>query len=174
MEDMSLERVHTDYMLRELAFDIESYRKEFGHFPSTLNDLTNIMEGSAWPEFSDSWKHPLVYSVDGTNYLIKSFGRDGKPGGQGLDCDLTTRDLHPPESALPLRQFLFDVRIGPMLGTCAVSGFITFILTIILVKRPDFSRSGLKSLGLRLGAVVIGAALVAGLMAALHVPVHHH
>jgi hypothetical protein len=172
MDDMSYERVGTVYKLRILANDIESYRKEVGRLPATLNDLTNITGGTSL--ISDSWDRPFVYSTEGTNYLIKSFGRDGKPGGRGLDCDLTTRDLKPPESALPLKQFLRDVQTGPMLGTCVVSGFITFLLTIILVKRPAFSRSGLKSLGLRIGAVVIGAALVAGLMASLHVPVHHH
>jgi hypothetical protein len=174
MQDMSLERVHTDYMLLELAIDIESYRKEFGHLPSTLNDLTNITGGIGLSNFSDGWEHPLVYSTEGTNYLIKSFGRDGKPGGKGLDCDVTSRDPNPPESALPLKQFLFDVQTGPMLVTSAVSGFITFFLTILLVKKPDFSRAGLKDLVLRIGVVVIGATVIAGFMAALHVPVKHH
>jgi general secretion pathway protein G len=38
----------------------------------------------------DPWGHPYVYRVPGANgdYDLVSYGKDGKPGGEGEDADL--------------------------------------------------------------------------------------
>ena len=53
----------------------------------------------------DSWNQPFEYSIQNNNYVLTSFGRDGKPGGIGLDCDLTNLQPKPPQSQLTLSQF---------------------------------------------------------------------
>jgi len=44
--------------------------------------------GDALP--NDPWDHPYVYQrLDGGGYRILSYGRDGKPGGEGPDADIS-------------------------------------------------------------------------------------
>ena len=39
----------------------------------------------------DPWSHPYVYKspgATGNGFDLMSYGKDGKPGGEGLDADL--------------------------------------------------------------------------------------
>ena len=41
----------------------------------------------------DGWGRPLLYSVDENGIIsVSSLGRDGKPGGEGLDADIVRRN----------------------------------------------------------------------------------
>lgn len=42
----------------------------------------------------DEWNREYIYEVDGDGYVIKTLGRDGKPGGVGPDRDYI---LHGPD-----------------------------------------------------------------------------
>jgi len=50
----------------------------------------------------DGWGRPFLYSVEGSEYVVTSLGRDGKLGGAGLDCDLSNLREWPKE-AVPTR-----------------------------------------------------------------------
>jgi type II secretion system protein G len=39
----------------------------------------------------DAWGHPFVYESDGNTFTLVSYGRDGKPGGEGTDADIVYR-----------------------------------------------------------------------------------
>ena len=39
----------------------------------------------------DAWGHPFTYESDGKEFTLTSFGRDGKPGGEGTDADIVYR-----------------------------------------------------------------------------------
>ena len=44
----------------------------------------------------DPWNNPYLYQSpgpDGSEYLITSLGRDGKPGGENYDADISTATL---------------------------------------------------------------------------------
>ena len=44
----------------------------------------------------DPWGHDYIYLIPGTQgetYEIISYGRDGEPGGEGPDADISTSDL---------------------------------------------------------------------------------
>jgi general secretion pathway protein G len=44
----------------------------------------------------DPWNNPYQYVSPGPNgrdYEITSYGRDGKPGGEGYDADISTSTL---------------------------------------------------------------------------------
>ena len=51
----------------------------------------------------DPWDRPYVYEGPGDphpeNYVIRSLGRDGKPGGSGEDADLTSGPAAAPAAA---------------------------------------------------------------------------
>ncbi len=59
--------------------------------------LTNYRAGGYLPSLpKDPWGNPYQYASPGPNgrdYEITSYGRDGKPGGEGYDADISTSTL---------------------------------------------------------------------------------
>jgi general secretion pathway protein G len=90
--------------LRTIAAALKMYRLDNGGYPTTDQGLKALAERpttppipAAWspegylPEVPvDPWGNPYVYTAVGTGgFELKSLGRDGKPGGEGLDADLS-------------------------------------------------------------------------------------
>ncbi len=87
------------------AFDkaIGTYRLDTGHVPTTEQGLKALVEKPAdeprWsgPYLSrdlppDPWGHAYTYKAPGDrgrDYTLSSLGKDGRPGGTGLDADIT-------------------------------------------------------------------------------------
>ena len=87
------------------AFDkaIGAFRLDTGHVPTAEQGLRALLARPAgeaqWsgPYLSrdlplDPWGHQYVYKVPGDNgrdYTLASLGKDGRPGGTGLDADIT-------------------------------------------------------------------------------------
>ncbi|MBU8975705.1 MULTISPECIES: type II secretion system major pseudopilin GspG [unclassified Lysobacter] len=80
---------------------IDAYWLDTGHFPSSelgLSSLTTRPEGEKkWngPYLQgrvppDPWGNAYVYRVPGTSgdYDLFSYGKDGRPGGEGDDADI--------------------------------------------------------------------------------------
>ncbi len=42
---------------------------------------------------STPWGNPYLYAVDGSEYLIVSYGADGRPGGSEEDSDISSDNL---------------------------------------------------------------------------------
>lgn len=81
---------------------LETYRLDTGHFPTTEQGLKALMERPAnMPKWQgpylkksvpdDPWGHAYQYTSPGTHgeYDLLSYGRDGRPGGQDEDADIT-------------------------------------------------------------------------------------
>lgn len=88
--------------LDALAKALDQYRIDNGHYPSTEQGLGALMQRPAdepaWagPYLtkavpSDPWGHPYVFAMPGEHgeYDLLSHGKDGRPGGEGEDADLT-------------------------------------------------------------------------------------
>jgi general secretion pathway protein G len=81
-----------------VATKIEMYQNDTGSLPPDLEALVKAPGGvSGWlgpylhdKDLKDPWGHPLEYKVpgDGAAYDVISYGRDGKPGGDGVDADI--------------------------------------------------------------------------------------
>ncbi len=82
---------------------LQQYRLDVGRFPSTEQGLQALVSKPAtvakWdgPYLEktlplDPWGHPYVYVSPGEHgdVDISSTGRDGRPGGDGLDADITS------------------------------------------------------------------------------------
>lgn len=80
---------------------IDAYWLDTGHFPPTDQGLDGLMvkpdSDAKWngPYLQkeappDPWGNAYVYRVPGTagDYDLYSYGKDGKPGGEGEDADL--------------------------------------------------------------------------------------
>jgi general secretion pathway protein G len=88
------------------AFDdaIILYHNDTNQYPNGLEDLIQgTVEGWDGPYIKggsknliDPWKRPYAYQFQGgsgdTPYTISSYGRDGAPGGQGEDKDVSNQD----------------------------------------------------------------------------------
>jgi general secretion pathway protein G len=86
-----------------LSSALKLYRLDNGEYPTTEQGLKALFEkptaapvpanwnseGYVTEMPADAWGHPYVYQapVPG-GYSLMSLGKDGKPGGEGLDADL--------------------------------------------------------------------------------------
>lgn len=83
---------------------LDQYRIDVGHYPTSEQGLEALRAKPAdEPKWSgpylqkavpvDPWGHAYVYRMPGDHgneYDLSSLGRDGRPGGEGEDADLTS------------------------------------------------------------------------------------
>jgi general secretion pathway protein G len=88
-----------------IASQLTTYRLDNGAYPTTEQGLKALVERTNVPPLpasfpdggylsnmpQDPWGRPYVYTSTGQNYEIKSLGRDGKPGGEGVDADIVKK-----------------------------------------------------------------------------------
>lgn len=102
-------RAQSDIRAIQTALDL--YRLDNFKYPTTEQGLqalvtqpndptiTNWRAGGYLPSLpKDPWGNPYQYQspgADGRDYDIISYGRDGKPGGEGYDADISTSTLDP-------------------------------------------------------------------------------
>lgn len=75
---------------------INMYYNDCGKYPTSLEALTQESadckhwEPGAYKKLKpkDPWGSDLVYSIEGSNYSLKSLGQDKKEGGTGNDADI--------------------------------------------------------------------------------------
>ena len=82
--------------LFEMALD--TYRLDVGHYPEKLDDLVIKPAGEDYWDGpylkkgipKDPWKNNYYYAKSGDDYVLKSYGADGQPGGEGENADVPT------------------------------------------------------------------------------------
>lgn len=89
--------------LASISGALKMYRLDNGDYPTTDQGLKALAQKpstppvpSAFPDGGylsqtpvDPWGHPYVYQSTGSGFTLKSLGKDGKPGGEGLDADIS-------------------------------------------------------------------------------------
>jgi len=170
---------------------VDAYRQEHHVLPKSLDDLPWMSGVARDPSRkpADSWFHPLHYQTEGTRYRIASYGLDGKPGGVGLDYDLSDHDVSedhnvvvyklPPESRATFWQFLTANGLqwggsgGMMALSSLLAGLAAFVLSFQVrggnLKDPRRSISITFELIVTLGITVV----VGFIIASVHVPSGH-
>lgn len=167
------EQFSTQLALDQFAQAIDAYKEQTGTVPSSLDDLEAMEEPSL--RFSDpgqrmdGWRRPFILETDGKDCLVISYGRDGKPGGAGLDHDLTHVEPRPPGSPPTLSQFLLDSRCRHMIGACILGGAAAFVLACFVVKPGQVNRRSIADIIFWLAITTIGATFIA----VLHIPSGH-
>lgn len=95
----------TQTNLASLSSALKLYRLDNGQYPTTEQGLKALAEKpvtppipATWPDGGyvsetpvDAWGNPYVYSSTGSGFQLRSLGKDGKPGGEGLDADLDAK-----------------------------------------------------------------------------------
>ncbi|CAM2779460.1 type II secretion system major pseudopilin GspG [Pseudoalteromonas sp. A3] len=84
--------------MQVIATALDSYRLDIGYYPDTLNELLQSTkrqwDGPYFPQKIplDPWGNEYSYSAsseaNSDMFVLKSFGRDGKLGGEGEDADV--------------------------------------------------------------------------------------
>jgi general secretion pathway protein G len=91
--------------LKSIGAALKMYRLDNGSYPTTEQGLaalaTKPSTGPAATNYAadaylaqtpaDPWGHPYVYrspGASGAGFDLLSLGKDGKPGGEGIDADL--------------------------------------------------------------------------------------
>lgn len=81
---------------------LKMYRLDNGAYPTTEQGLKALVERPTAPPVpaswtqggylsapaEDGWGKPYAYDSDGSVFTIRSLGKDGKPGGEGIDADI--------------------------------------------------------------------------------------
>ncbi len=76
-------------LMVQLARASESFRRETGRTPATLDELVPAKIASV-P--NDPWGHPFLYAATAQGYRLTCQGADGAPGGRAESADLIVVD----------------------------------------------------------------------------------
>ena len=83
--------------MQMLETALDTYRLDLGDYPKTLTELLKSdklgWDGPYMPKKTpdDPWGHPYVYQSPGPTgqpYLLLSYGKDGREGGEDESADL--------------------------------------------------------------------------------------
>ena len=89
--------------IKQISDALEMYYTDCSIYPTTDQNLDALVEAPSdceeWgPEPylkkvpKDPWKRAYIYESDGSDYEIKSLGKDRKEGGEGLGKDISSAD----------------------------------------------------------------------------------
>ena len=148
---------------------IQAYHKEHGKWPASLK---KIYDDTNFPS-SDIWGHPYAYHLTENSYTLISYGRDGKPGGVGLDSDISVNNPHTVNNDIPFRHLITIPWAINAIKGCALAGFLTFLLIFFLVRPEDFNLDGLGCILVKLVPTLFVLFYLTILMIALEYPSGH-
>jgi hypothetical protein len=100
-------------------------------------------------------------------------GRDGKPGGVGLDCDLSNLKEWPKEAVPTLGQVLGHPSTRGIIHPCLVCGVLAFLLSLATVNPRTIENQGVFPLVMQVGLTIFGALFVACFLSLVPVANYH-
>jgi len=165
-------QIMTKNRMKSVNSDIQAYLKKEGKLPGSLNV---VGVDPSYPSFNDSnlldrWRRPYVYRITKTGYTLMSYGRDGKPGGVGLDSDISLDNTN---SEVPFLQAMNDPWASQMILGSTIAGILTFFLAFFLIRPADFSKKNWGCIMAKLVPLLIVLFFLTLLIIALDVPSGH-
>jgi hypothetical protein len=129
--------------INALDSEIRNYAAKHGEFPNSLEELAedlpkdNDVRGRIeFGSIIDIWNHPIQYEKAADGYHLYSLGRDGKPGGEGVDADLEIKP-HTVQCMPPtFHQFFFEMKWSPVLLIAAILSGSFAIFTCLCTAVP--------------------------------------
>jgi len=97
----------TKVQMRQVAVAIEDFNRECGFYPTSDQGLDALAKKPGGRECKnydpkgyvsngkipkDAWNGDFIFESDGSKFTLKSFGKDGKAGGDDLDKDISSED----------------------------------------------------------------------------------
>jgi Type II secretion system (T2SS), protein G len=114
------------YIVGQTVSAVQEYQKAHGRLPADLTGKD--FAGKLWlgagrfdPQVGplDAWGDPLHYEVKRDKFTVVSYGRDGRPGGLGIDADI----------GWPASQGPFLLTNAPSVGPLQPPTFEQFLTT---------------------------------------------
>jgi hypothetical protein len=167
----------TRQALRVLSVEIEQYRQKTGRLPAELTELDKkkiapFVVGQGGPP-RDFWSRPLHYDVNGDSYDLYSLGRDGQPGGSGVDADLHADRVDWWTEGLTFWQFATASGTDGIKFVCILAGIVAFPLCLLGVRKSALERAPATKVLLRYAVTAIFAVFMAVVISFLHLPSGH-
>jgi len=79
--------------IRAIQNGLKLFYVKTGKYPDTGTGLQVLVDQQILESVKDPWGNPYVYKLEGGNPVIISYGKDGAPGGEGNDADISSKDL---------------------------------------------------------------------------------
>jgi hypothetical protein len=125
-------RRETFAAIQRLSQGVVAYQKEHGKLPETLDKIPLPKNGYPHSYKEDCWGQPYVYQKTGKDFVLLSYGKDGKPGGDGWDAAITS--LMQRGDKLPPVTFSQYLSTGVYWGNCILVSVILAMLTASLLS----------------------------------------
>lgn len=169
----SMTQRSTQMMLTSLAGDLHEDHAEHGAWPESICEWHEdwCHEGN---ELGDGWQRPFVYSAHDDGFELYSLGRDGRPGGIGLDADLYSDHRRDVAARLPFRQFFHDTPTGGNRVFCMLIAVIAAVQYLSMTFSERDTASANPRQGIVLATlVIVSATVLAFLVTPFHIPSGH-
>ena len=156
------ERITRRHFFGQVQRVLSDYAQKHGHYPDSLEHVPELEDLVPL----DPWHRPYEYSKTEDGFSLLSFGRDGKPGGVGLDADFYLDEEGGPIIEPTLSQFLFEAAGGGTLFIVAIlascfAGMTCYIASGSQRGQPVAIGSLLLSVAIAaVGAIVVSLVLV--------------
>lgn len=90
--------------IRNFKTALVAYKLKYNKFPSSGEGLDALIRNDKNTKFLDAseipldpWGNPYIYTSEGSNFKVVSYGADGQPGGSGIDADIDSDSLEKEE-----------------------------------------------------------------------------
>lgn len=146
------------------------YRQKHGRYPDSLAQVPELKEMRS----VDAWGHPYQYTKTENGYSLISLGRDGKPGGVGLDADIDSEQEHILVEPT-LSQFLFEAAGGQTLLNVALLASLFAGLACYIASGPRGGHpASVVALLSSVAVTTVGAILVSLFLVTIYLAGNHH
>ena len=78
--------------MRVILDALDLYRVQRGRYPAPTASLSALRDDLHLMSIQDPWGNEYVYLLEGNQPLVRTYGADGQPGGDGTDRDLASTD----------------------------------------------------------------------------------
>lgn len=80
--------------IKNIEGALKIYYAKRGNYPDTGTGLQSLVDTQALETVpKDPWGNDYIYMNEAGKPVISTYGRDGAPGGEGVDADLSNKDL---------------------------------------------------------------------------------
>ncbi len=78
--------------IKSIEGSLKLYYARKGNYPDTAIGLKGLVDMQILDKMpQDAWNHDYVYVLERGRPIVTSYGRDGVPGGEGPDADISNR-----------------------------------------------------------------------------------
>jgi general secretion pathway protein G len=93
LEEAKRDRVRLD--IAAVKQGLDTFYAKKGKYPDTGVGLKGLVDTQIMEKVPmDPWDHEYLYVLESGKPVITSYGKDGTPGGEGNDADISSKDTN--------------------------------------------------------------------------------